>query len=158
MSPYVYVGDNPETYTDPTGHCAFCIVLPILAAVGEAVVDVAVAVVAAPEVITAALFVGIFVLGALIINNVLQAKRVHEDNPKHGTKPRMTKRGVASPKATNPVGMLDDAIKVSADGKKWVAYDPDTGEIIVYSSGDGGKTFHSHQETWKELQGDERVH
>lgn len=34
---------------------------------------------------------------------------------------------------------------------KWIAYDPDNGEIIVYTTEDDGKTFHSHVETWKQL-------
>jgi len=32
MDPFAYVGDNPETKNDPTGHCGFCVGLVLIAA------------------------------------------------------------------------------------------------------------------------------
>jgi RHS repeat-associated protein len=39
MDPYAYVGGNPETKTDPSGHCPWCIIGAVVGAVAGAAID-----------------------------------------------------------------------------------------------------------------------
>jgi RHS repeat-associated protein len=157
MNPYRYAEDNPETYTDPTGHCPFCIVIPILAAVVEAAADVAatvVAVVAAPVVITAVLVVGIVVLGALIVHNVLAAQKgsYKANDGKHKTNTTTDSKGRtvgAEPQNAQEV-WENTAWKVPGSTDRWVGFDPKTDEIIVFDDTNDG-SFHSHVRTWDDL-------
>jgi len=162
-SPYEYVGDNPETETDPTGHCPFCVVIPFLAAAAEAVVDVAaavVAIVAAPEVLTAILVVGIVILGAMIVRTVVAAqKSSYEPNSnKHKSGKSTAPNGQSSgAEPTNAQSLWDNrdsssstVWKVPGESGRWVGYDPETGEIIIFDDTNNG-TFHSHVETWSDL-------
>ncbi len=161
MDPYSYVGNNPETMNDPTGLCPFCVAIPFLAAIGEAVVATAVAIIASP-VLTVVLVAVVIVLAVAIVYqayNAWQASKSqgpqYQPNPKHGKEARTDSQG--RPVGAEPANAQDlwsnresstsTIWKVPTESDRWVGYDPNTGEIIVFDdTNDGG--FHSHVRQW----------